>query len=164
MSSTATVPTSTGIGAPGTQAAPADLSRSPMSAAPAKQANTIPFVRASSLATMQDATLLAMAAGQAYPVKLQTNAFLEFIILDVQILTATNAATVKWGADGPFAVFGQAGISLNDPANQAEITPISGFKLAQLNKYLTDTACNFDPARDAGFYMLPTSANNSTGS
>ncbi len=161
----AMVPSSTGIGAPGTQPAPADLARSPMSASPGAQgAQLIPFTRASSLATMQDATLSALAAGSTTIVTLQTNAFLEFIILDVQIVTATNAATVKWANDGPFAIFGQAGIQLLDPANQAIITPISGFKLAQLNKFLTDTDCFFDPSRDPGFFMLPTAANNAAGS
>ena len=158
-------PTSTGIGAPASGPAPADLSRSPMAGSPGNQGPAlIPFTRGSSLATMQDATLTAVAAGSTNIVTLQTNAFLEYIVLDVQIITATNAATVKWGADGPFAVFGNAGIQLVDPANQAIITPISGYKLAQLNKFLTDTGCNFDPARDAGFFMLPTAANNSTGS
>lgn len=161
----ATVPSSTGIGAPGTQPAPADLARSPMAASPGQQGpSLIPFTRASSLATMQDQTINAAAAGSTNIITLQTNAFLEYIIIDVQLVTAANAATVKWGADGPFAVFGQAGIQLLDPANQAIITPISGFKLAQLNKFLTDTDCFFDPARDAGFAMLPTAANNAAGS
>ena len=158
------VPQSSGIGAPGTEAAPANLSRSPMAAQPGGQPQAIPFTRGSSIAAMQDATLLAMAAGQQYQVTLQTNAFLEYLILDVKITATNSSATVKWQADGPFAVFGQSGIQLTDPANQAIINPISGFKLAQLNKYLGDSGCNFDPARDAGFYMLPTAANNATGS
>ena len=161
------VPQSTGIGAPGTQPAPASLGRSPMAATPAQQgAQKIPFTRGSSLATMQDQTLTAMAAGVQQTIKLQTNAFLEYIVLDVNIVSVNTGtpATVKWQADGPFAVFGQAGIQLTDPANQAIITPISGFKLAQLNKFLGDTDCQFDPAQDAGFYMLPTAANNGTGS
>jgi hypothetical protein len=158
------VPTSTGIGAPGTQQAPADLSRSPMSAAPNAQASAVPFPRASTLAVMQDKFLNAMVAGQSVPVTLQTNAFLEYIVLDVSLVTTGNSASVKWQADGPWSIFGSSGIALSDPANQAIITPISGFKLVQLNKYLTDTGCNFDPARDPGFSMLPTAANNGTGS
>ncbi|MDE1881971.1 MAG: hypothetical protein KGI89_15665 [Euryarchaeota archaeon] len=159
------VPPSTGIGAPGTEPAPASLARSPMAAGQAPQASRIPFTRGSSLATMVDQTLTAMAAGIQQTVKLQTNAFLEALILDVNIVGSNGgAATVKWQADGPFAVFGATGIQLTDPANQAIITPISGFRLAQLNKYLADTECNFDPARDAGFFMLPTAANNGTGS
>jgi hypothetical protein len=158
------VPQSTGIGAPGTQPAPANLSRSPMAANGSAQAQAIPFSRGSTLAAMQDATLSAMAAGQQYQVTLQTNAFLEYLILDVKITGANTSATVKWQADGPFAVFGQSGIQLTDPANQAIITPISGFKLAQMNKFFTDSGCNFDPAKDGGFYMLPTAANNASGS
>ena len=164
MKSSTAVPTSTGIGAPGTQPAPADLSRSPMSATPNAQASAVPFARASTLAVMQDRFLNAMVAGQAVPLTLQTNAYLEYIILDVSIVTSANAATVKWQADGPYNIFGASGIALSDPANQAIITPISGFKLAQLNKYLTDTGCNFDPSRDPGFSMLPTAANNGSGS
>lgn len=162
-SSTAT-PSSTGIGAPGTQPAPADLSRSPMSATPNASQSAVPFPRASTLAVMQDKFLNAMVAGQAVPLTLQTNAYLEYIVLDVAIVSSGNSATVKWQADAPFNIFGASGIALSDPANQAIITPISGFKLAQLNKYLTDTGCNFDPARDPGFSMLPTAANNGTGS
>jgi hypothetical protein len=167
MKSSTAVPASTGIGAPGNgpgTAAPADLARSPMSAAPGAQASAVPFPRASTLAVMQDKFLNAMTAGQSVPVTLQTNAFLAAIILDVFIVGTNTSATVKWNQDGPFNIFGASGIALSDPANQAIITPISGFKLAQLNKYLTDTDCNFDVARDPGFFMLPTAANNGTGS
>ena len=163
------VPASTNIGAPGNgpgTAAPADLARSGMSATPSAQASAVPFPRASTLAVMQDRFLNGMVAGQAVPVTLQTNAFLAAIVLDV-IIVAVNTgtpATVKWNADGPFNIFGASGIALSDPANQAIITPISGFKLAQLNKFLTDTDLNFDASRDPGFSMLPTAANNSTGS
>lgn len=163
------VPASTNIGAPGNgpgTASPADLARSGMSAQPSGQASAVPFPRASTLAVMQDRFLNSMVAGQAVPVTLQTNAFLAAIVLDV-IIVAVNTgtpATVKWNADGPFNIFGASGIALSDPANQAIITPISGFKLAQLNKFLTDTDLNFDASRDPGFSMLPTAANNSTGS
>ena len=161
------VPASTGIGAPGNgagTAAPADLARSGMSASPSGQASAVPFPRASTLAVMQDKFLNAMVAGQSVPVTLQTNAFLAAIILDVQIVAVNVTTAVKWQADGPFNIFGASGIALSDPANQAIITPISGFKLAQLNKYLTDTDCNFDPSRDPNFAMVPTAANNGTGS
>lgn len=160
-------PASTGIGAPGNgagTAAPADLSRSGMSATPQGGNAAVPFPRASTLAVMQDKFLNGMVAGQAVPVTLQTNAFLAAIVLDVMIVAVNVTTAVKWQADGPFNIFGASGIALSDPANQAIITPISGFKLAQLNKYLTDTDLNFDPTRDPGFAMLPTAANNSTGS
>lgn len=159
------VPLSSGIGAPADGQAPASLARSPISATPSPQApSKIPFTRASSLATMQDAQLTAMAAGQPQIVQLQTNAFLEYIILDVNIVAVNVTTAVKWQADGPFNIFGLSGIQLTDSANLPLITPISGFKLAQLNKYLSDTGCNFDPARDAGFFMVPSAANNATGS
>jgi hypothetical protein len=161
------VPASTNIGAPGNgpgTAAPADLSRSGMSATPNAQASAVPFPRASTLAVMQDRFLNGMTPGQSVPVTLQTNAFLAAIVLDVFIVAAGNSATVKWNADGAFNIFGASGIALSDPANQAIITPISGFKLAQANKFLTDTDLNFDPTRDPGFAMLPTAANNGTGS
>ncbi len=160
-------PASTGIGAPGNgpgTASPADLGRSPMAQPANASASAVPFVRASTLAAMQDKTLNAMTAGQAVTVQLQTNAFLAFVVLDVNIVAVNVTTAVKWQADGPFNIFGASGIALSDPANQAIVTPISGFKLAQLNKYLTDTGCNFDAARDPGFVMVPTAANNGTGS
>lgn len=162
-------PASTGIGAPGNgagTASPGDLTRSGMSAAPNAAASAVPFPRASTLAVMQDKFLNGMIAGQSVPVTLQTNAFLAAIVLDVFIVGVNTGtpATVKWQADGPFNIFGASGIALSDPANQAIITPISGFKLAQLNKFLTDTDCNFDPSRDPGFAMLPTAAGNGAGS
>ena len=157
------VPASTGIGAPSNGAAPASLERSPGAAQAQPQAQRIPFTRASSVAAMQDATV-TLSAGIATQVNLLTNAFLSYIILNVQLVSASNVATVKWQADGPFNIFGAAGIQLTDPSNQAIVTAISGFKLAQLNKYLADTGCNFDPARDPNFAMLPSAANNGTGS
>jgi hypothetical protein len=122
----------------------------------------IPFTRGSSLATMKDATLSSLAAGSTNQVQLQTNAFLESLILDVQIVSSGNSATVKWGTDAPFNIIAQ--IRLDDPAGQAIISPITGFQLYTLNKYLTDTDCFFDPARDSGYYQLPTAANNGSGS
>lgn len=159
-------PASTGIGAPGNgagTAAPADLARSGMSATPSGANSAVPFPRASTLAVMQDKFLNAMVAGQSVPVTLQTNAFLAAIILDVQIKAVNVTTAVLFNQDGPFNIFGASGIALSDPANQAIITPISGFKLAQLNKYLTDTDLNFDSARDPGFNMIPTYANNAAG-
>ena len=160
------VPQSTGIGAPSNGPAPASLERSPGAAQPQAQAQKIPFTRASSLAAMQDATLMNLAPGIATQVNLMTNAFLEYIILNVQIVAVNTGtpATVKWGKDAPFNIFGSAGIQLTDPSNQAIITAISGFKLAQLNKYLGDPGCDYDPCKDPNFAMLPTAANNGTGS
>ena len=166
MATQTQVPQSTGIGAPANGPAPASLERSPGAAQPQAQAQKIPFTRASSLAAMQDATLMNLAPGIATQVNLMTNAFLEYIILNVQIVAVNTGtpATVKWGKDAPFNIFGSAGIQLTDPSNQAIITAISGFKLAQLNKYLGDTGCNYDPCKDPNFAMLPTAANNGTGS
>ena len=54
-------PSSSGIGAPGTAPAPANLSRSPMASTPSQQQpQAIPFTRGSTLATMKDATLSAL--------------------------------------------------------------------------------------------------------
>lgn len=156
-----TTPSNTGIGAPGTGPAPANLSRSPMSANPQQAAQAIPFVRGSSLATMKDQTV-TITAGSTTPIQLQTNAFLENVILDVSIVSTSNSATVKWQADAPFNIINQ--IKLDDPAGQSIMAPVTGFQLYLLNKYLNDTDCSFDPARDAGFYMLPTAANNGSGS
>ncbi len=152
MTMTGTVPASTGIGAPGTAPAPASLSRSPMSSAPGAPA-TIPFARGSTLATMKDATV-ALAAGATTQVQLQTNAFLETIILDVSF-TSTNTAAdaVAFAADAPFVAIGQ--IKLDDPAGQSIITPITGYQLYCLNKYLADTDCFFDPKLDPN-YSAPT--------
>lgn len=150
------VPTSTGIGAPGTAPAPASLQRSPMAAAPAASGpQQIPFVRGSSLATMQDFSAVGAAqgliAGGTYQFQLQTNAFLEELILDISLTTAGNAATVAFAADSPWQIF--SSIYLNDPANQAIIAPISGYGLYLMNKYLVDSGCDFDPQRDPAFVL-----------
>lgn len=145
-----TVPSSTGIGAPGTAPAPASLSRSPMSASPSGAATAIPFTRGSTLATMQDATLTVVPS-TTYQVQLQTNAFLENIVLDVAATTSGNACT--FSMDSPWTFF--SSIQLLDPAGQAIITPITGYQLYLLNKYLPDTDCAFDPIRDPN-YLLST--------
>lgn len=155
MTMTGTVPASTGIGAPGTAPAPANLGRSPMSSSPSAPA-TIPFARGSTLATMKDATL-SLAAGVTSQVQLQTNAFLENVILDVS-LTSTNTAAnvVAYGADAPFSAIAQ--IKLDDPAGQSIITPVTGYQLYCLNKYLTDTDCFFDPKLEPNYAAATGSA------
>ena len=142
-------PASTGIGAPGTAPAPANLGRSPMAAQPNAAPTSIPFTRASTLATMRDATR-TYTAGQQDQVQLQTNAFLENVILDVVLITAANAATVAFAADSPWQVIQQ--IKLDDPAGQSIIAPITGYQLYLLNKYLPDVECNFDPKRDPNYF------------
>lgn len=156
------VPSSTGIGAPGTQAAPASLARSPMASQPqAAAAAAIPFTRGSSLATMQDATLTAVAAGTPSQVQLQTNAFLENIIVDINMITSGNSAAVTYVADGPWNVISQ--VQLADPAGQSIIAPITGYGLYLLNKYLPDTSCKFDPKQDPN-YTAVTSTGATGGS
>ena len=142
------VPTSTGIGAPGTAPAPASLSRSPMAGQPSAQSTAIPFTRGSTLATMRDA-LVTAAANSTNQVQLQTNAFLETLILDIELTTAGNSASVAFAADGPFNCISQ--IKLDDPAGQSIIAPITGYQLYLLNKYLTDTDCLFDPQQDPDY-------------
>ena len=142
------VPASTGIGAPGTAPAPANLGRSPMSSQPAPSA-AIPFTRGSTLATMRDATR-SYTAGQQDQISLQTNAYLEAVIFDVTAaVPSTNSATVAFAVDSPFQVISQ--IKLDDPAGQSIIAPITGFQLYTLNKYLPDTECSFDPKGDPGY-------------
>ncbi len=141
------VPTSTGIGAPGTGPAPASLARSPMASAPAAPA-AIPFTRGSSLATMQDATR-SYTAGASDQIQLQTNSFLENLVLDFSLTTSGNSASVAFAEDAPWSVI--QSIELSDPANQAIITPISGYGLYLLNKYLPDTDCFFDPQMDPNY-------------
>jgi hypothetical protein len=141
-----TVPSSTGIGAPGTAPAPANLSRSAMASGPGGQGTaSIPFTRGSTLATMRDATL-ALAANTTAQVQLQSNAFLESVVLDISGVTSANAAAVVFSPDAPYSAINQ--IKLDDGAGQAIITPITGYQLYLLNKYLPDTDCAFDPQLD----------------
>jgi hypothetical protein len=121
-----------------------------MSASPSGAATAIPFTRGSTLATMQDASLTVVPS-TTYQVQLQTNAFLENIVLDVAATTSANAVT--FSMDSPWNFF--ASVQLLDPAGQAIITPITGYQLYLLNKYLPDTDCNFDPIRDPN-YLLTT--------
>ena len=161
MTSTATAPSSTGIGAPGTAPAPANLGRSAMAsgAAPAS-ASSIPFTRGATLATMRDASR-TYTPGQQDQVQLQTNAFLEAVIFDVILTTSANAATVVFAADSPWQVIQQ--IKLDDPAGQSIIAPITGYQLYLLNKYLPDVECSFDPKSDPA-YVLTTGAVGAGGS
>lgn len=154
---TMTTPASTGIGAPGTAPAPANLGRSPMSSQPAPAA-AIPFTRGSTLATMRDATR-TYTAGQQDQISLQTNAYLEALIFDVTLTTAANSASVAFAADSPWQCISQ--IKLDDPAGQSIIAPITGYQLYTLNKYLPDTECSFDPKGDPGYYA--TTGTGATG-
>ena len=157
------VPASTGIGAPGTQPAPASLARSPMAAQPTGQATAIPFTRGSALATMQDANLTStvLSAGAQVQVQLQTNAFIQYIVTDWVMTTSGNSAVVAFAADGPFNVISK--IQLDDPAGQNIITPITGYQLYLLNKWLPDTGCSFDPQLDPN-YSATTGSGGTGGS
>lgn len=155
------VPTSTGIGAPGTAPAPASLARSPMaSQAQPAAAAAIPFTRGSSLATMADFSS-TYSPGSTNQVALQTNAYLEYLVLDVQLTTSGNAASVTFAADAPWSVI--SSLSLNDPANQAIITPITGYGAFLLAKYLSDTGCFSDPQQDSN-YVATTGSGGTGGS
>jgi hypothetical protein len=150
---TATAPASTGIGttapSPGSQARGA-INQQPANASP----QTIPFTRASTLATTKDATLLSLAAGYTGQVALQTNAFLENIVMDVQMTGFTGSAAV-YTYDAPFNAIS---VKLDDPAGQNIVTNLTGFALFTMNKYLPDTDCNFDPTLDPN-YAIPTTGN-----
>ncbi len=140
------VPSSTGIGAPGNAPAPANLARSPMASSPNAAPTAIPFSRASTLASMKDYGSNTIAFGSSSQVDLQTNAFLENLILDINVQTSGNSATVAFAADSPWQIISQ--ITLDDPAGQQIIAPISGYNLYLLNKYLPDTDCAYDPKLD----------------
>ena len=141
------VPASTGIGAPGTQPAPASLARSPI-ATSAPPASGVPFPRASTLATMKDEQV-SLGAGKSKLVQLQTNAFLENVIMDVSLVTAGNSAAVAFAKDAPWNIFNQ--VQLTDPSGSDLISPISGYALYLLNKYLPDVECRFDPKTDPNY-------------
>jgi hypothetical protein len=131
-----------------------------MSAQPQAATSAIPFTRGSTLATMRDASR-TYVAGQTDQIQLQTNAFLECVLLDFSLVTAGNAATVAFAADSPWQVIQQ--IKLDDPAGQSIITPISGYNLYLLNKYLPDVECALDPKRDPN-YSTVTGAGATGGS
>lgn len=130
-----------------------------MAQSPAPAA-AIPFTRGATLATMRDATR-SYTAGQQDQVSLQTNAYLEAVIIDVILTTAANAAAVTFAADSPWQAIAQ--IKLDDPAGQSIIAPVTGYQLYTLNKYLPDVECSFDPKGDPTF-VLTTGAVGTGGS
>ena len=153
-------PTSTGIGAPGTAPAPASLSRSPIATNPQAAPSAIPFPRAATLATMKDKSVTLTAGGTTL-ITLQTNAFLENLILDVSLVTAGNSANVTYKADAPWILFSQ--VKLTDPSGEAIISPITGYHLYLLNKYLPDVECSFDP-KSTPHYSAVTGTGGTGGS
>jgi hypothetical protein len=156
MTSTA-APPNTGIGVPSSAPAPANLGRSGMSQQPSAATSAIPFTRGSSDATMTDATrTYAWATAQSDQISLQTNAFLTAIVLEFTAVAASNAATVAYNSDAPYCFINL--IRLDDPAGQGIISPISGYGLYLLNKYLPDTGCRYDPEADPNFRLTAGSA------
>lgn len=153
-----TLPTSTGIGAPAAGAAPVNMGRSAAAQAP-QAPQPIPFTRGSSDATFPDATV-SIPSKQSAQINLQTNSFLAGLIIDVSAFTSGNSAAVAFAADGPFSAISQ--ITLVDPANTPIITPITGYQLYLLNKYLGDTDCNYDAKLDPN-YAAVTGTSGSGG-
>jgi hypothetical protein len=124
-----------------------------MSSAPNAPTSAVPFTRGSTDASMRDAQLqLAFAASQSTQVQLQTNAFLAGLVIEVTTVAAANAAAVAYTADAPYNYINL--IRLDDPAGQGIISPITGYQLYLLNKYLPDTGCDFDPASDPNFNLV----------
>jgi hypothetical protein len=153
MSSTATAPPNTGIGVPASAPAPASLARSPINTTPNAPASAIPFTRGSTDATMKDySKAYVFASSQSDQIQLQTNAFLAALTLEFTTVASGNAATVVYTADAPYNYITL--IRLDDPAGQGIISPVTGYQLYLLNKYLPDTGCLFDPASDPGFNLV----------
>jgi hypothetical protein len=153
MTATSTAPPNTGIGVPSSAPAPASLGRSPISQQPNAPTSAIPFTRGSSDATMKDATRQYLfAASQSDQIQLQTNAFLAALIIEITTVAAANAATVVYTPDAPYNYITL--IRLDDPAGQGIISPITGYQLYLLNKYLPDTSCFFDPQSDPNFNLV----------
>ena len=157
MTSTMATPANTGVGVGPGNPAPANLSRSPMAAAPQAAASAIPFTRGSTDATMRDASR-TYSFGETDQVQLQTNAFLAAIELEFIVTTTGNAAAVAFTADAPWNLINQ--VKLDDPAGQSIMAPISGYGLYLLNKYLPDTGCGFDPKDDPGYLAVTGTAAN----
>ena len=153
MTAVATTPPNTGVGVSSNAPAPASLSRSPMSSQPNAPTSAIPFTRGSSDATMKDATrTYAFAATQSDQIQLQTNAFLAALVIEITTVAAGNSATVVYSPDAPYNYITL--IRLDDPAGQGIISPITGYQLYLLNKYLPDTSCFFDPQSDPNFNLV----------
>jgi hypothetical protein len=153
MSSTATAPSNTGIGVPASAAAPASLARSGMSQQPNAATSAIPFTRGSTDSTMKDAAkAYVFASSQSDQIQLQTNAFLAALVLEFTTVAAGNSATVVYSPDAPYNYITL--IRLDDPAGQGIISPITGYQLYLLNKYLPDTGCLFDPQSDPNFNLV----------
>jgi hypothetical protein len=153
MTVATTAPPNTGVGVPSSAPAPASLSRSAMSNQPNAPTSAIPFTRGSSDATMKDATRQYLfAASQSDQIQLQTNAFLAALIIEITTVAAANAATVVYSPDAPYNYITL--IRLDDPAGQGIISPITGYQLYLLNKYLPDTSCFFDPQSDPNFNLV----------
>ena len=151
-------PANSGIGVGPNNPAPANLSNSSMaqSAAPAS-ASAIPFTRGSTDGTMADFQgTVAFNAGQQ--IALQTNAFLTAIEIELEVTTAGNTAAVAFNPDAPWNLIKL--LQFNDPANQAIITPISGYGLYLANKYLPETGCLFDPKLDPNYEAVTGTAAN----
>lgn len=152
MTATATPP-NTGIGVPTSAPAPASLSRSPMSTSPNAATSAIPFTRGSTDSTMKDnAQQLLFNASQSIQIQLQTNAFLAALVMEFTTVAASNSATVVYAPDAPYNYITL--IRLDDPAGQGIISPITGYGLYLLNKYLPDTGCLFDPQSDPNFNLV----------
>lgn len=156
----AMTPVNDGIGTTPANPVPANLSRSPMATSPSTTATAVPFTRGSTDASMADASGTATFESTTQ-IQLQTNAFLAFLELDIEVTTSGNTAAVALAEDAPWNLISQ--INLTDPAGNPIINPISGYGLYLLNKYGTDTGCGFDPKDDLG-YVASTGTGATAGS
>lgn len=81
-----------------------------------------------------DQTLTTNASTQRFPLyNVPSTAFLNDIYVLVEAVTATNAATVAFRADGPFNILDT--VKFTDTNNAEIITPVTGWELYVINKY-----------------------------
>lgn len=97
----------------------------------------IPFTRAARVKTQQafsGSYTVGASAQQLPPIDIPSGGYVKYVDFDFTMVTASNAATVAFQADGPFSVV--QSISVTNAAGNSIYVPITGYQWFLCQKYM----------------------------
>lgn len=129
-------------------------------------APVVPFTRAARIKSQQaysGSFTIGAAAQQLPPIDVPSGGFVKYVDFDFTMVTAGNAATVAFAADGPWSII--QSVSVTNAAGNSIYVPITGYQWMLTNKYMAPGVDPefYDP-RQEPYYSVTTGSGATGGS
>lgn len=126
----------------------------------------VPFTRAARIKSQQaysGSFVIGASAQQLPPIDIPSGGYVKYVDFDFSMVTASNAATVAFEADGPWSIV--QSISVTNAAGNSVYVPITGYQWFITNKYMAPGVDPeyFDPRSDP-YYSVTTGSGATGGS